>query len=163
MGRTLCDPILYSPWDSPGQITAVGSISLLQGVFPTQGSNPGLPHCRRIPYQLSHKGNPRLLDWVAYPFSSRPSQLGIKLGSPALQADSLPMSMSFSSVQFSSSSGLTLCDLMDRSTPGLPVHHQLLEFTHTHVHWVGDAIQPSPPLLSPSPLAFNPSFSMSQV
>ena len=44
---------------------------------------------------------------------------------------------------------------MDCSTPGLPVHHQLLEFTQTHVHWVGDVIQPSYPLLSPSPPAFN--------
>ena len=49
---------------------------------------------------------------------------------------------------------LTLCDLMGCSTPGLSVQHQLLEFTHTHVYWVGDAIQPSHPLLSPS-LAFN--------
>ena len=49
----------------------------------------------------------------------------------------------------------TLFDPMNRSTPGLPVHHQLLEFTQTHVHWVGDAIQPSYPLLSPSLPAFN--------
>ena len=49
---------LYSPWNSPGQNTRVGSPSLLQGIFPTQGSNPGLPHCRRILYQLSHKGSP---------------------------------------------------------------------------------------------------------
>ena len=49
----------------------------------------------------------------------------------------------------------TLCDPMNCSTPGLPVHHQLLEFTQTHVHWVGDAIQPSHPLLSPSPPALN--------
>ena len=49
----------------------------------------------------------------------------------------------------------TLCDPMDSSTPGLPVHHQLSEFTQTHVHWVRDAIQPSRPLLSPSPPAFN--------
>ena len=49
----------------------------------------------------------------------------------------------------------TLCDPMDCSTPGLPVHHHLPEFAQTHVHWVGDAIQPSHPLLSPSPLAFN--------
>ena len=56
--------------------------------------------------------------------------------------------------QFSSvTSCLTLCDPMNRSTPGLPVQHQLLEFTQTHVHWVGDAIQPSHPLLSPSPLS----------
>ena len=65
----------------------------------------------------------------------------------------------FSSVQFSSvtQSCPTLCDPMNRSTPGLPVHHQLLEFTQTYVHWVGDAIQPSHPLLSPSPPAPNPS------
>ena len=60
-------------------------------------------------------------------------------------------------IQFSSvaQSCLTLCDPMNCSTPGFPVHHQLLEFTQTHVHWVGDAIQPSYPLLSPSPPAFN--------
>ena len=58
-------------------------------------------------------------------------------------------------VQFSSVAQLcpTLCDPMNRSTPGLPVHHQLLEFTQTHVHRVGDAISPSHPLSSPSPLA----------
>ena len=58
-------------------------------------------------------------------------------------------------VQFSSvtQSCLTLCDPMNRSMPGLPVHHQLPEFTQTHVHWVGDAIQPSHPLSSPSPPA----------
>ena len=60
----------YSPWNSPGQDTGVGSLSLLQGIFPTQGSNPGLLHCRRILYQLSHKGSPRILKWVAYPFST---------------------------------------------------------------------------------------------
>ena len=49
---------LYSPWNSPGQNTAAGSLSLLQGIFPTQGSNLGLLHCRRILYQLSHKGSP---------------------------------------------------------------------------------------------------------
>ena len=49
---------LYSPWNSPGQNTGVGSLSLLQGIFPTQGLNPGLPHCRQILYQLSHKGSP---------------------------------------------------------------------------------------------------------
>ena len=46
---------LYSPWNSSGQNIGVGSLSLLQGIFLTQGSNPGLPHCRRILYQLSHK------------------------------------------------------------------------------------------------------------
>ena len=66
---------------------------------------------------------------------------------------------SFSSVQFSSvaQSCLTLCDPMNRSTPGLPVYHQLPESTQTHVHRVGDAIQPSYALSSPSPPAPNPS------
>ena len=63
------------------------------------------------------------------------------------------------SVQFSSvaQSCPTLCDPMNRSTPGLPVHHHLPEFTQTHVHWVHDAIQPSHPRSSPSPPAPNPS------
>ena len=63
------------------------------------------------------------------------------------------------SVQFSSVTQLcmTLCDPMNHSMQGLPVHHQLPEFTQTHVHWVGDAIQPSHPLLSLSPPAPNPS------
>ena len=65
----------------------------------------------------------------------------------------------FTIVQFSSvaQSCLTLCDPMNRSTPGLPVHHHLPEFTQTHVHRVCDAIQPSHPLSSPSPPAPNPS------
>ena len=60
-------------------------------------------------------------------------------------------------VQFSSvaQSGLTLCNPINRSTPGLPVHHQLPESTQTHIHCVSDAIQPSHPLSSPSPLALN--------
>ena len=70
-------------------------------------------------------------------------------------------------IQFSSFAQLclTLCDPMNHSTPGLPVHHQLLEFTQTHVRWLGDAIQPSHPLSSPSPLAFSLSqfFQMSQL
>ena len=65
---------LYSLWDFPGQNTGVGSFFLLQGIFPMQGLNPGIPHCRQILYQLSHKGSPRILEWVAYPFSSRSSQ-----------------------------------------------------------------------------------------
>ena len=60
---------LYNPWNSPGQSTGVGSLSLLQRIFPTQGWNPGLLHCQQILYQLSHKWSPRILEWVAYPFS----------------------------------------------------------------------------------------------
>ena len=69
----------------------------------------------------------------------------------------VPISPTLVIVQFSSvaQSCPTLCDPMNHSTPGLPVHHQLPESTQTHVHWVGDAIQPSHPLSSPSPPALN--------
>ena len=70
----------------------MGSLSLLQGIFPTQGSNPGLPHCRQILYQLSQKGSPRIWEWVAYPFSGDLPDPRINPGSPVLQVDSLPMS-----------------------------------------------------------------------
>ena len=109
MSNSLWHSGLYSPWNSPGQNTAVGSLSLLQGISPTQGSNPSLPHCRWILYQQSHL------------FSS--------------VAQSCP----------------TLCDPMNCSTPGLPVHHQLPEFTQTCVHQVSDAIQPSSSLNFHSP------------
>ena len=55
--------------DSLGKNTRVGCHALLQGIFPTQGLKPGLPHCRGILYQLNHQGSPRILEWVAYPFS----------------------------------------------------------------------------------------------
>ena len=65
---------LYSLWNSPGQKTGVGSCSLLQGIFPTQRLNPSFPHCRRILYQLSHQGSPRILEWLAHLFSSGSSR-----------------------------------------------------------------------------------------
>ena len=65
---------LYSPWNCQGQNTGVGNLSLLQGIFPIQGSNSSLPHCGQILYQLSHKGSPRILERVPYPFSSRSSR-----------------------------------------------------------------------------------------
>ena len=57
---TLLDPMVYTVWNSPGQNIGVGSLSLLQGIFPIQGSNPGLPHCRQILYQLIYKGRNKL-------------------------------------------------------------------------------------------------------
>ena len=83
---------------------------------------------------------------------------GIKTRSPTLQANYLQLSYQgshFRSIQFSSVAQLcpTLCNPMNRSTPGLPVHHQLQGFSQTHVHRVSDAIQPSHPLSSPSSLA----------
>ena len=92
---TFCDPCgLYSACNSPGQNTGVASLSFLQGIFPTQGSNPGLPHCGWILYQLSHKGSPGILEWVAYLSPADLPNPGIKPGSPALQADSLPTELS---------------------------------------------------------------------
>ena len=111
------------PWDSPGKNTGVGCHFLLQCIFPAQGLNPHLLHFLHC------------------------------------QVDSLVLhhagNLNMWSVQFSSvtQSHLTLCDPMNHSTPGLPVHHQLPEFTQTHVHRVGDAIQPSHSLSSPSPPA----------
>ena len=58
---------LYSPWNSPGHNTGVGSLSLLQGIFPTQGSNPGLPYCRQILYQLSHSTDAKVEAPVLWP------------------------------------------------------------------------------------------------
>ena len=54
--------LLHGLWNSPGHNTGVGSLSLLQGIFPTQGPNPGLPHCGEILYQLSHRRSPRILE-----------------------------------------------------------------------------------------------------
>ena len=104
------------------QYTRVGCNYLIQGIFQTNGLNPGILHCRQILYSLSHQACLRL-------------------------------------TQFSSVTQLcpTLCDPMDCSMPGLPVHHQLLELIQTHVHRVSDAIQLSHPLPSPSPPTFNSS------
>ena len=89
---------LLCPWDFPGKNTGVGCHFLLQGIFPTQGSNPGLPHCRQTLYCLSHQGSPH---------QGRGDQEITKI-----------------SVQFSSvvQSCLTLCDPMDCSPPGSFVH-----------------------------------------
>ena len=154
-----------------------GSLSLLQGIFPTPGIKPRSPELQQILYQLSHTGSPRILKWVAYPFSSRSSQTRdqIKVSCiagrfftnwvirEALPTENKPKTIKKiairSSVQVSSvtQSCPTLCNPMDSSMPGLPVHHQLPELTQTHVHWVSDTIQPCHPLLFPSPPAFNPS------
>ena len=93
---TLCDPTdcsLPSPsvhGNSPGKTTGVGYYAPLQGIFPTQGWNPGLPHCRWILYCLSHQGSPRIVEWQCIPSPGDLPNLGIKPGSPALQVESLP-------------------------------------------------------------------------
>ena len=100
-----------------------------------------LANCKPMNYSLPGSSvhgifQARMLEWVAI----------------TLQQWSGNLLIQFSSV---AKSCLTLCDSIDCSKPGFPVHHQLLELTQTQVHEVGDAIQPSPPLLSPSPPAFN--------
>ena len=78
------DLVKYRTWE-PGlnytvhgilqaRSTGLGNLSLLQGIFPTQGSNPGVPQCRWVLYHLSHQGSPRILEWVAYPFSRASSR-----------------------------------------------------------------------------------------
>ena len=85
---------LYSPWNSLGQDIEVDSLSLLQGIFPTQRQNPGLPHCKKILYQLSHKGSPRILESQPIPSPVDLPNPGIKSRSPALQGDALPTELS---------------------------------------------------------------------
>ena len=93
---TLCNLMDCSPpgssvhGDAPGKNTGVGCHAFFQGNFPIQGLNPGLPRCRQILYQLSHKRSPRILEWEVYPFSRGSSQPSNQNRSPALQADSLP-------------------------------------------------------------------------
>ena len=99
---------------------------------------------------------PRLKMWTTVPTSERwehcrtGSKISTSVSIFITRINTVP-------VQFSSvaQSCPTLCDLLDRTMPGLPVHHQLPEFTQNHVHWVSDAIQPSCPLSSPSPPALN--------
>ena len=145
MSSSLWPHGLYSLWHSSGQNTAVGSRSLLQGIFPTQGSNPGLLHGRQILNQLSHKGSPKII--IDY-FNNKGKWQ--KIYNVVILWVNLE-----NSVQFS-------CSVVSDSlrTHGLqharfPVHHHLPEFTQTHVHWVRDAIQTSHPLQPPIPFAFN--------
>ena len=104
---------LYSPWNSLGQNTGVGSLSLLQGIFPIQGSSPGLPYCKQILYQLSHKGSPRILEWIAHSFSSRSSQPRNQTGISGIAA----AAAAAKSLQ----SCLILCNPIDGKPPGSPV------------------------------------------
>ena len=92
---TICDPMDYTVHGIlQASILEWVTFPFARGIFPTQGLNPGLPHCRQILYQLSHKGSPRILEWVAYPFSRGSSWLRNKTKSSALQADSLPTELS---------------------------------------------------------------------
>ena len=137
---------LLCPWDSSGKNTGVGCHFLLQ-CMKVKSESEVAQSCPtlRDPMDCSLPGicsssvhgicQARVLEWGASAFS-------------------VTASVQFSSV---AQSCLTLRNPMNCSTPGLPVHHHLPEFTQTHVHRVGDAIQPSHPLSSPSPPAPNPS------
>ena len=126
---------LLCPWDFSGKNTGMDCHFLPQGIFPIQGSNP---HLLKSPALASGLFTTSATCWPA---------------------GSLPLAPPFTSLHFSSVSQScpTLCDRMNRSMPGLSVHHHLPEFTQTHVHRVGDAIQPSHPPSSPSSPAPNPS------
>ena len=122
-------------------------------VTPWNCSTPGFPEpslslavCSNSCPQCFPASGSFLVNWL---FTSGGQRFGAS-------ASVLSVNIHFSSVQSVAQSCPTLCDPMNRSTPGLPVHHQLPEFTQTHVHRVSDTIQPSHPLLSPSP-APNPS------
>ena len=130
-----------------GRILEWVAIPLLQGIFPTQGLNPGLPHCRQILYQLSHKGSPKILEWVAYPFSrgcpqprnrTRVSWIAggfftwVLSGKPPFWTTCLSKSGSYKATLTGSGilkvkvllaqSCLTLWNRMDCSPPGYSVH-----------------------------------------
>ena len=161
-GLTLCDPMdCTSPGsfvhgDSPGKNTGGGGHALLQGIFPTQGLNLGLLYCGWILYHLSHQRSPWKVEWAASLLQ------GIFLA-PELNQSLLhcrwilyqlyqgsPCTEYFCCCCCSVTQLCpTLCNPMDYSMPGFPIHPHLLEFVQTHVHWVGDAIQPSHPLSSP--------------
>ena len=146
----------------------MGCHFLLQGIFPTQGSKPGLPHCRQMLYHLSLRGSPLLgilpketrieRDTCTSVFTAAQFTIARTWKQPRCPSAE-EWNRKLWSVQFSSVSQScpTLCEPMNCSMPGLPVHLQLPEFTQTHVHRVGDGMQPSQPLSSPSPPASNPS------
>ena len=96
LGLTLCNPMDYSPpgssihGDFPGKNTRVGCHVLFQGILPTQGLNPGLPHCRWILYHLSHLRSPRTLERIAYPFSRGTSQPKNRTRVSCIADNSLP-------------------------------------------------------------------------
>ena len=159
---------LPHPWDSPGKNTGVGCHFLLQ-CMKVKSESEVAQSCPTLwdPMDCCLPGSSvhgifqaRVLEWGAIAFSS----LHAQLHSPSIKDCQLWLKYqmwhctSFNPLWFCCSvaqSCPTLCNLMDCSTPGFPVLQHLPEFAETHVHWVNDAIQPSHPLLPPSPPAFN--------
>ena len=145
---------LYSPWNSVGHNTGVGSLSLLQGIFPTQESNQGLLHCRQILYQLSQKGSLRILEWVAYPFSSGSSQPRNQTRISCIAGESLPIELS---VQFSSVYSLSRVRLF--ATPWITARQASLSITISR-SWLKlssiESVMPSSHLISVVPFSSCP-------
>ena len=160
---TLCNPKDCSlpsssvHGDSPGKNTGVDCHALFQGIFPTQGSSPGLLHCRWNLYHISHQGSPLYQQFLHFPhlygilfFSSPsfslthvknhksliPGSWIFLLNQPNIHNEAHIHYSGRNMRQFSSVIQLcpTLCNPMDCSTPGFPVHHQLLELTQTDAH-----------------------------
>ena len=119
-------------------------------------STPGLPVHHQLPELTSHS---RMSGsrWVITPLWFSGSWRHFLYSSSVYACHLFLLSSASVQVSSDAQSCPTLCDPMNHSTPGLPVHHQLPEFIQTHVYWVGDAIQPSHPLSSPSPPSPNPS------
>ena len=176
---TLCDTVDCSlPAFSHGifqaRVLEWVAISFSRGSFPPRDLNPGLPRCRQTLYHLSHQGSPKkgvrsvsvpsfsFFLWCPLfplPFVEKLIHCSLNCLSFFVKDKLIRFVGGLFLSYFSSvvQSCLTLWDPMNCSTPGLLVHHQLREFTQTHVYRVGDAIQPSHPLSSPSPPAPNPS------
>ena len=142
------------PFPTPGDFLDPGiepASSALAGGFFTIAS-PGKPMCLKVCHLISkYLGD--FLDFLLQLISNLVSLVYWRHSTRFQLFECVEIYFQFNSVQ--SLSRVWLCDPMNHSAPGLPVHHQLLESTQTHVHWVGDAIQPSHPLSSPSPPAFN--------
>ena len=159
------NPMVSSPWNSPGQNTGVGSFSFLSWgwIFPTQGSNSSLSHCRQILYQLSHKGIPRTLEWVDYPFtrgSSLPRKwtgisyiAGRFFTNWAIREAHIKSSVQFSSVQ-------TLSHVWLFVTPWTAACQAFLSITNSQSLlklMCIDSVMPSNHLILCHPLLFLPS------
>ena len=116
---TLCDPVHHSPpgsspWDSLGKNTRVGCHALLQGIFPTQGLNPCLPHCRQILYCLSHQGSPIYMQTHSSSDSFPIQPLHYRVLSNTVLYNAAAAAKSLQSC-------LTLCNPIDGSPPGSPI------------------------------------------
>ena len=126
---------LLCPWDSPSKNTGVDSHSLLQGIFLTQGWNPGIWPYRQILYCMSHEDSPKIMS-IHWRFCI------LNVPYRILLCNAMVVSL----VQLHHPVMSDFCNPMDCIHSRLPVHHQLPELSQTHIHRVGDAIQPSHPL-----------------